>query len=318
MFKKYSAFALAAAVLVCSAFTGCDDQNTTGSGNASGTNSTVSTAVPADDTPAAASSSSAAVKKYDLKELGFGAAYLDDKEHEPGYQLEMPEKGEEVAILHTSMGDIYMRFFPEAAPMAVENFVTHAKEGYYDGLIFHRVMNDFMIQGGDPLGTGRGGESINGGKFEDEFSNKLYNLRGAVAMANSGPDTNGSQFFINQKKTCDFSSSEKTWATCYESICKAYEQGTLQDFLINNYSRYTMFFNTDIVPDEVKALYKKNGGNPFLDGAFSAIDRGHTVFAQVYKGLDVVDKIAAVKVDSNNKPETDVVIKSVEITTYNG
>ena len=96
------------------------------------------------------------------------------------------------------MGDITVRFFKDEAPKAVENFITHAKEGYYDGLTFHRVINDFMIQGGDPKGDGTGGESIWGTKFEDEFSDNLHNFRGALSMANAGTNTNGSQFFIVQ------------------------------------------------------------------------------------------------------------------------
>ena len=114
-------------------------------------------------------------------------------------QLDPPEKGEEIAVIHTSMGDIKVKFFPDEAPKAVENFKTLAKDGYYDGITFHRVINDFMIQGGDPTGTGTGGESIYGGAFEDEFSPDLYNFRGALSMANSGMNTNGSQFFIVQK-----------------------------------------------------------------------------------------------------------------------
>lgn len=121
-----------------------------------------------------------------------------------GYQLDMPQKGEEIAIMHTSMGDISIRFFPEAAPKAVENFKTHAKDGYYDGLTFHRVINDFMIQGGDPNGDGTGGDSIWGEPFEDEFSDTLFNIRGSLSMANSGPDTNGSQFLSIRRRPVRF------------------------------------------------------------------------------------------------------------------
>ena len=103
--------------------------------------------------------------------------------------------GETIAVIKTNKGDIKVRFFPEEAPKAVENFISLAESGYYDGVIFHRVINDFMIQGGDPDGDGTGGESAFGGKFEDEFSSKLYHFRGALSMANSGADTNGSQFF---------------------------------------------------------------------------------------------------------------------------
>lgn len=106
-----------------------------------------------------------------------------------------------VVVLQTTLGDIKIVLFPEIAPKASENFLTHATNGYYNGVSFHRVMNDFMIQGGDPTASGMGGESIWGSPFEDEFSNQLYNFRGALSMANSGPNTNGSQFFIVQATT---------------------------------------------------------------------------------------------------------------------
>ncbi len=103
-----------------------------------------------------------------------------------------------VAIMHTDQGDIAIVLFPSEAPKACENFMTHAKEGYYDGLTFHRVINEFMIQSGDPQGNGTGGESIWGTPFEDEFSANLFHFRGALSMANAGSNTNGSQFFIVQ------------------------------------------------------------------------------------------------------------------------
>ena len=96
------------------------------------------------------------------------------------------------AVLTTSMGDIKINLFEKEAPITVNNFVKLAKEGFYDGLIFHRVIPDFMIQGGDPTGTGTGGP---GYKFEDEITGKPI-VKGTLAMANSGPNTNGSQFFI--------------------------------------------------------------------------------------------------------------------------
>lgn len=105
------------------------------------------------------------------------------------------------AIMHTSMGDIHLRLFPEAAPKTVENFVTHARNGYYNGTIFHRVIKKFMIQGGDPLGDGTGGESIWGGEFEDEFSALRHDKPYTLSSANYGPNTNGSQFFITTEKT---------------------------------------------------------------------------------------------------------------------
>ncbi|KAI2616604.1 hypothetical protein GGR54DRAFT_234163 [Hypoxylon sp. NC1633] len=105
------------------------------------------------------------------------------------------------AILHTTYGDIHIRLFPDAAPKAVENFVTHSKHGYYNNTIFHRVIRKFMIQGGDPLGDGTGGESIWAKEFEDEFSTLKHDKPYTVSMANAGPNTNGSQFFITTEKT---------------------------------------------------------------------------------------------------------------------
>jgi peptidylprolyl isomerase domain and WD repeat-containing protein 1 len=105
------------------------------------------------------------------------------------------------AIIHTTYGDIQVRLFPDAAPKAVENFVTHAKNGYYNNTIFHRVIRKFMIQGGDPLGDGTGGESIWGRHFEDEFSNLRHDKPYTVSMANAGPNSNGSQFFITTERT---------------------------------------------------------------------------------------------------------------------
>lgn len=105
------------------------------------------------------------------------------------------------AILHTTLGDIHLRLFPSAAPKAVENFVTHARNGYYNNTIFHRVIRKFMIQGGDPQGDGTGGESIWGGEFEDEFSTLKHDKPYTLSMANAGPNTNGSQFFITTEKT---------------------------------------------------------------------------------------------------------------------
>ncbi|MCX7612075.1 MAG: peptidylprolyl isomerase [Ignavibacterium sp.] len=102
-----------------------------------------------------------------------------------------------VAIIQTNMGIIELELFADKTPKTVENFVGLAKKGYYNGVIFHRVIDKFMIQGGDPTGTGRGGESLWGGKFEDEIVPELkHDSEGILSMANAGPNTNGSQFFI--------------------------------------------------------------------------------------------------------------------------
>lgn len=110
----------------------------------------------------------------------------------------------EIVVIETNMGNIELEMYRTDAPKTVENFVQLAKKGYYDGIIFHRVIPNFVIQGGDPTGTGSGGESIYGKKFEDETNanSPLYKTgykRGVVAMANAGPNTNGSQFFICHK-----------------------------------------------------------------------------------------------------------------------
>lgn len=251
------------------------------------------------------------------KNNGVGTVYTD-KQY--GFQTELPAAGEQVAIMHTSMGDISLRFFPEAAPKAVENFLTHAKNGYYNGLTFHRVMNDFMIQGGDPNGTGTGGESIWGKSFEDEFDQKLMNLRGALSMANSGVNTNGSQFFINQAKPDGKTAAELKESYDYDSIiaqyCARYSMSSADvEAALNAQGGITP--DSRLVPDAVWEVYAKNGGNIHLDGAWRQ-SGGHTVFGQVYAGMDVVDAIAGVEVDSGSKPLASVTINSIEVTTYQG
>lgn len=192
-------------------------------------------------------------------------------------QLAKPAENDVLAKISTNMGNMYFKLFPEIAPKAVENFITHAKNGYYNGLIFHRIINDFMLQGGDPTGTGMGGESIWGKAFEDEFSIDARNYRGALSMANAGPNTNGSQFFIVQAKTVP------------PMMLKQMESLADEGF-----------------PYKVADNYEKKGGTPWLDFK-------HTVFGQLYEGFDVLDKIAAVKVDMADKPIEDVIIQSVDI-----
>lgn len=104
-------------------------------------------------------------------------------------------------VLVTTQGQIELELFPSVAPLAVENFITHVKNGYYDGIAFHRIIRDFMIQGGDPTESGRGGKSIWGKPFKDEYKGKTFNKFGILAMANAGPHTNGSQFFITTAAT---------------------------------------------------------------------------------------------------------------------
>ncbi|USP70921.1 peptidylprolyl isomerase [Ruminococcus sp. FMBCY1] len=246
---------------------------------------------------------------------------INHDDNKVGFQLDAPNDGDTIAIMHTSKGDIKLRLFADQAPKTVTNFINLSKEGKYDNTIFHRVINDFMIQGGDyENANGTGGTSSYGESFEDEFCDKLFNIRGAVSMANSGPDTNGSQFFINQttpeayKNNGGFSAFENQWANIKAQL-ENYKDSELFSAFVQQYGTYC--YNTDVISDDIKKLYDDNGGNPYLDGAYNAVDRGHTVFAQVIEGMDVVDSIASVAVDSStNKPTEDVKVTSVEITTY--
>ncbi len=189
-------------------------------------------------------------------------------------QLEAPAAGDRIAIMKTSLGDIRIKLLSEDAPKAVENFIGLAEKGYYDNLTFHRVIPDFMIQGGDPNGDGTGGQSIWGEPFEDEITETARHFRGAISMANSGPSTNGSQFFIVQMGADGIESS--------------------------------MFpANT---PDNIVKAYESHGGTPWLDGK-------HSVFGQVYEGMDAVDRIAAVKTNDLGKPVDPLTILSVSIET---
>ena len=186
---------------------------------------------------------------------------------------EVNEKNPLVTV-HTNQGDFTLELFPEVTPKTVENFVTHAKNGYYNGVIFHRVIEDFMIQGGDPTGTGMGGESIYGRTFEDEFSREAFNLYGTLSMANAGPNTNGSQFFIVTAKQVP------------AQMLKQLKDGGW--------------------PEEIVEEYAKVGGTPWLD-------HRHTVFGRVVEGMDVVLKIEGVERNAQDRPLEDVVIESMDL-----
>ena len=155
-----------------------------------------------------------------------------------------------------------------------------------------------MIQGGDPEGTGRGGESIWGEAFEDEFSPNLYNFRGALCMANSGSNTNNSQFFIVQEK--DFASDY------VDMINQVKEQYGTDRILTRTDTGNILRVNYS---DEAIKHYEELGGAIHLDYV-------HTVFGQVIDGMDVVDAIAKVETDENNKPLEDVIIESIEVKEY--
>ncbi|PNY20422.1 bifunctional Cof-type HAD-IIB family hydrolase/peptidylprolyl isomerase [Streptococcus parauberis] len=207
--------------------------------------------------------------QYALEELG-----LIEKELQFP-QLELEGHQGPKATIKTNHGDMTLALFPNQAPKTVANFIGLAKEGYYDGIVFHRIIPEFMIQGGDPTGTGMGGQSIYGDSFEDEFSDELYNLRGALSMANAGPDTNGSQFFIVQNDKIPYAQKEL-------------ERGGW--------------------PKDIATAYTRNGGTPHLD-------RRHTVFGQLMnaESFAVLDKIASVETGAQDKPKEDVIIETIEV-----
>ncbi|MCQ8265969.1 Cof-type HAD-IIB family hydrolase [Streptococcus suis] len=208
-----------------------------------------------------------------LEKLGM----VEKKKYYPQVEIEAAEGP--VAHVKTNHGTMTIKLFPEIAPKTVANFIALSKDGYYDGVIFHRIIKDFMIQGGDPTGTGMGGESIYGAAFEDEFSMEAFNIRGALSMANAGPNTNGSQFFIVQNTSLPYSKKEL-------------ERGGW--------------------PGEIAELYAENGGTPHLDNR-------HTVFGQLMdkESYIVLDAIASVETGAMDKPIEDVVIETIEIKDEN-
>lgn len=198
----------------------------------------------------------------------------------------MPEVGEKIAVINVKdYGTIKIKLFPEDAEKGVENFVGLAEMDYYDELIFHRIIPNFMNQGGDPKGNGTGGKSIWGEEFEGGTDENLYHFTGAVAYANSGAtSTNGSQFYI--VNTPD-----------------GFMEYSCEELMASDPSYYW--------PANVVEKYNEVGGVPFLDG-------GYTVFGQVFEGMDVVRAMAEVETDENDKPLTQVMMESVEIVEYTG
>lgn len=226
----------------------------------------------------------------------------NSEETKTNLQAQLPKDGDEIAVITTSEGVIKLQFYPEEAPKAVENFKTLAKSGYYKDVIFHRVMEGFMIQGGDPTGTGTGGESCWGKDFEDEISPKLHFYRGALAMANRGANTNGSQFFIVQNKEVTEDRINEIRET----------RDSNKDLGITIGEK---FYTLDkLFPDDVLDYYTEHGGSVELEYIYG---KPYTIFGQVFEGMDVVDKIAAAEVDAESKkPLEDIVIESVEIVNY--
>jgi len=213
-------------------------------------------------------------------------------------QLAEPQDGDLIAILHTTMGDIHIRLFPQYAPLTVENFVTHAQNGLYDGVIFHRVISNFMNQTGDPTGTGMGGESIWGVPFGDELSMNLRHVRGAVSMAHAGPATNGSQFFIVQR-----------WEQPEVHMERIEMHLADADSLIPARPPEREFRSGDVWPEGMLEWYLENGGTYHLDF-------NHAVFGQVFEGMDVVEAIEAVEKGEADRPLEDVVIERITIFRF--
>lgn len=246
---KTGCFALAAAMITISA-TGCGSEKKA-----------------EDTTKATEAVSTESVSSTDTE------ANADSDIKDETYQVAPPVAGDTVVtISFKDYGDVKIKMFPNEAPKAVENFTTLATQGYYNGLTLHRIIKNFMIQGGDPTGTGAGGESIWGEAFEDEFVDYLVPIRGSLCMANAGLDTNGSQFFITQ--------IAETGTTDYPGLSEV-----------------------------ATKLYQNNGGAPWLTNH-------HTVFGQVYSGMDIVDKIAAVETDANDAPTESVIIENVSVDTF--
>ena len=223
-------------------------------------------------------------------------------------QLDPVQPGETIAVMTTNHGDITFRFFPELAPKAVENFLTHADNGYYEGIVFHRIAPGFMIQGGDPTATGMGGESIWGEPFEHEDTPQLHHLRGALSMANSGPDTNGSQFFIVSNNALDEDAIEfLTWAKNEQNAVVGLDD---EERLVT----IGDFFQPAIIDK-----YLEEGGALTLDNPFGR----YTVFGHVISGMEVVDAISNAPFQEEmrpgeGRPIEDVVIERIVVTTYNG
>ena len=192
-------------------------------------------------------------------------------------QLRIPDAGSAIAVFDTNKGVFKAVLYPQFAPNAVQNFVTHSNNGYYNETTFHRVIADFIIQGGDPTNTGSGGDSIWMLPFEDEFDESLHHYRGALCMVSTGKNTNKSQFFIVQG-------------------------GEITNDMINRMKGAGF-------PQGVIDAYREVGGRPTLD-------YNYTIFGQVYDGLDVVDAINEAATRDDNRPVEDIVIKSIIIDTF--
>ena len=230
------------------------------------------------------------VSQTDVEDPNAPASFTD--------QLALPENGEQIAVFETTAGTFKVRLFPNNAPETVANFTNLIRSGYYDGISFHRVIDGFMIQGGDPTGTGSGGSTFTGGALKDEYDNGLYHFRYALSMANTGMANSGtSQFFVVQ--------SDKIFAGMDET-------GEVNEFTVDQ-------LITQLGYEEgIAHFYGMFGGTPTLDAEArkgSGVP-AHTVFGQVFDGVEVIDKIAAVETDENDKPLEDVIITKAYIKDF--
>ena len=243
------------------------------------------------------------------------------------------EKGDTYAVISIKdYGDIKIKLYPDLVPYAVYNFVELAKKGTYNGRNFHRLVEDFMIQGGSANGTGGGGKSTDGGEFKNEVNTSLRHYYGALCYAASAMGGISDGFYIvnNKKPQPEFTSlydQTSQYYTSGESQLKAYLEELTPDMdyyedakayysnMIEYYSGCVKAITgmKDTITDDVKKTYSEKGGTPSLDGAY-------TVFGQTVEGFDVIDKITAVeKTDDGfgniSKPVSDIIIDKVEIFT---
>lgn len=302
--------ALAAAMLLG----GCKENTTSGTGSEGGSAANVTP-------PGAVNSGTNSTANYTMESI-------KPKEIE-GFEGNLkdvaPKSGDLIATFEIEgYGTIKAVLFPEAAPVGVENFQKLCDAGYYKGLNIHRVMSNFMFQGGSANGNGTGGDAlVNGGKFSIETAQNARNFYGALCYANAGADNNSTQFYIiNNKKSQDIDafgvdevqkSVDEAMAYLNENAYQA-DQAAIDAYLKDVRYTQNMVDFLKYASDEIKARYKEKGGYPSLDG-------NYTVFGQVYEGFDVIDTLSAAEVTDNgsgekSKPVKDIIIKNVTVSTF--
>lgn len=238
------------------------------------------------------------------------------------------ESGDTYAVISVeNYGDIKVKLYPDEAPVGVQNFIDLANSGYYTGKNIHRVISDFMLQGGSLNGDGTGGTSADGGEFSCEINTSMRHYYGALCYANAA-GKNSCQFYIvnNKEPQTDIASVYDQYSSYYSQYAEAYTNEAKNYKDNDEYYEYfasvaTSYKNmgdgakamSETLTDEISAKYAEVGGTPFLDG-------GYTVFGQTVEGFDVIDAISAVETEAGSdgaesKPVTDIVISSVTIYT---